>query len=371
MNLLSSVFNKLRRSTAVVTNGEPPSESVTTDSVTAPTAPPRAKRKIQAPPPRERKELDVAQIMRWRRADPPWQYREIAAKLGVGVATIYRRVEEYEAAHAAAKPTQASIVPVPEPAAEPAFAVKLEASRRNIAAKKKPEPPTATAAPAAVISQPVQPSEPMTSIVTNYDDLRKRRPTADMSHVFLVRPEHLKYGLGGEQPVIAFARWYVAYSQLEIIQAPVQFYVVIHGEDGHAVNRAWLSSIAKDTAMMQRCIVTRIEHGNLVPVFRARYDAQSPRPANSYGARLADEEFQRMTKFVPLPQDRDALDKLAADAKPIDVPQLHPADKFPKPPQAGEQRPPTIGPRRCAGGFIIDANADDDNADGYGAACTG
>jgi hypothetical protein len=158
---------------------------------------------------------------------------------------------------------------------------------------------------------------------------------------------------------------------LEIIKAPAQFYVLVNAADGHVVNRAWLQSIAMDTAMMKRCIVHRITQCGAVEVFKSRYTAQAAAAVNRYGKQYADDTFQQWMKFVEMPQQNHhlLLDELAADAPPPDVVQMHPADRFPPPPRAGLQQPPMIGPRRCAGGWVVDDEPRKE--EGAGGLCTG
>jgi hypothetical protein len=190
---------------------------------------------------------------------------------------------------------------------------------------------------------------------------------ADLTHVFIVRPEQVKYGLGSEQPCIGFERWHDAYRTLEIFQPPTKFYVLVVAEDGEAVNRAWLDGLASDVWFRERCLVHRIRQGGVLQVVQSRYSAHRQYPERAYGAKCADEAFERWHKFEPMPQHNHVqeLDALSKDAVLPPKPQeTSPYStgwtaQAPLPPQATYD---FDRPRRqeAAGGLAI-GGGDDDN----------
>ena len=160
--------------------------------------------------------------------------------------------------------------------------------------------------------------------VTNLAELAARRRAhglttpLDLTHVFLTRPDHVKYGLGSEQPVIGFDHYRDEYRALGIFQPPTKFYVLVNAEDGSDVNSEWLASIASDIWLRERCLVHRITMGGALGVFQSRYGDQKRYPVRTYGAGLADQTFEQTFKFVPCPQSNqvELLSELTKDVPP-------------------------------------------------------
>jgi hypothetical protein len=267
-------------------------------------------------------DFDLTEALRLRSLG--WGNRKIARQMNnCSRETVRKRLQEYDAAEA----LKAVPKPVVPPMAPPVTSSQLPPDKPETL----PEPfvmPTAS-------RQEPTPPEPVTlsvpEPVTNYADLtamRKARygdnfPT-DLSRVFIVRPEHVKFGLGSEQPCVGFDGWRPEYRTLEIFQPPRQFYVLINAEDGAAINRAWLDGLASDVWLRERCSVVRIERGGVLSVLQSRYSAQRQYPAQAYGARLADEAFERWHKFQPMSQHghHELLAALTKDAVPQPVPQV-------------------------------------------------
>ncbi len=165
-------------------------------------------------------------------------------------------------------------------------------------------------------------------VTTNFQDLAKRTKRYDVgdqfkpSTVFLTTSAFMEYGLGSNQPVIAFNEWKPEYRSLDIFKSPVKFYVIVVGEQGEAINRRWLDSIAADNWLRARCLVHRIAGGNPLTVFQWRMGNQQQYPPSAYGGKTADEVFERSLKFTELPQHNHVqmLDGLAKNTKPADLP---------------------------------------------------
>jgi len=292
-----TVINKLRGTAGVSETFKTALKTISNDS--APVA--HGKRRHIPPPPPERIVLDMAHVMQWHREG--LGSRTIARRLGnVSHTTVRRNIVAYEAAPApeVQQPVQpiqpekdgAAVQPVPAAIVTPQIACPVAA----IEAYKPP------------------------SNFAELDAIRKARYgdgfPLDLVNVFLTRPEHLQYGLGSEQPCIAFDRWHQEYRGLEMFQPPRQFWVLVNAEDGSQVNRPWLESIAADDWLRERCLVLRIGRGGVLAVFKARYSAHWQYPPLYYGTRLADETFERWHQFEPMPLHHHTkmLDALTEDA---------------------------------------------------------
>ena len=244
-------------------------------------------------------DFDLPEALRLRALG--WGNRRIARQMNnVGKDTVRKRLREYDERVA----SQQSII--------------------NPVIKQPSIPPQQAPMPSPVVTLTVP------APVTNFDDLFARRKSQglqdypfDLSHVFLTRPEHLKFALGSEQPCITFDRWRDEYHLLEIFQKPERFYVLVVAEDGHQINRPWLDSLASDIWLRERCLVHRIPRGNPLTIYQSRYSAHRQYRAQAYGARLADETFERWHKFEPMPlhSHHDLLAALSKDAVPIAKPQ--------------------------------------------------
>lgn len=139
---ISNILNNVRGKTSAVTDVARPPKKASVASKPASfesTKPPTAKTsKAVPPPPPERINLDVAQIIRWYRGDPGWSARRIARHLHVSHHTILARVREFESGEKTIKDRQraecdanarqaaANVPPIPA----------------ETAAKPKPVPPT-------------------------------------------------------------------------------------------------------------------------------------------------------------------------------------------------------------------------------------
>jgi hypothetical protein len=119
MSIKSRIFyiiNKLQGKAVVFETIKQPLEPAVNDSAKVSTITPMNKRRIPPPPPSERIVLDMAQVMRWRRLEPPMPYRKIARKLGnVGYITVRTNVLAYEAAERAAAVPVKAMKPKPIP----------------------------------------------------------------------------------------------------------------------------------------------------------------------------------------------------------------------------------------------------------------
>ena len=255
-------------------------------------------------------DFDLSEALRLRSLG--WGNRRIARQMNnVGKDTVRKRLQEYDAAEALkAKPIPAAPKPAPV-AVEP----------------RKPTPQQPQNKAATITEQIVTPPPAVTLTrpppITNLDELAAMRKArygdrfpADLMHVFIVRPPHVQYGLGSEQPVIGFDRWRDEYRLLGMFQPPTKFYVIVNAEDGPDVNSEWLTSIASDIWLRERCLVARIERCGVLGVFQLRYSAQRQYRAQAYGARLADDTFERQFNFEPMPlhSHHDLLAALSKDA---------------------------------------------------------
>jgi hypothetical protein len=228
-----------------------------------------------------------------------WSNGRIARKMNnVSVWTVRRRLMAYDAAQ----------MPKPAPAAE----APQQAEDNKKVAETKPIHNQNT-----IETKPVPVTVPLP--VTNLAELRNQ---PDTTNVFIVRPESVKYGLGSEQPCIGFDIWHDEYRLLDMFQKPSKFWILVNAEDGSAVNRRWLESIAADIWLYERCSVLRIEHGGVLSVLQARYDTQHRYPWQSCGSKLADEIFETVFNFVqcPQPNHHELLAALTKDATNTTVP---------------------------------------------------
>jgi hypothetical protein len=286
-----------------------------------------------------------------------WSNRKIARKMNnVSRETVRVRLREYDAAQVKAVTTK-PIPAAPKPA-PPAVTQSVPA----------PSPVTPVATRAIVT-----PSAP--SPITNFDELAARwkaryggKFPLDLTHFFIVRSPHVQFGLGSEQPVIGIDRWHSEYRTLGMFQPPTKFWVLVNAEDGSQINRAWLSSIAADVWLRERCMVARITHG-LLSVFQSRYSAHRQYPPQAFGKALADDTFERQFKFEPMPlhSHHELLVALAKDAVPPEVPQIMSSYSTgwtataPLPPQAGWIDDSTSRRQEAAGGL-----AGQDDGTNYG-----
>jgi len=245
----------------------------------------------------------------------------IARTMGnVSKATVRRRLTEHDAQHP--KP---HVNPPPVPLYVPPH-VRLNPPVPPIltpvvtAPLHEPTPPMDTA-----VELPVEPSVALTlpAPVTNLQAPAVIRRNLDMPHVFLCRPEHLKFALGSEQPCASFDSWRDEYRGLELFAPPRKFYVIVDAHDGAAVNRAWLQSIAADIWLRERCLIHRVDRGGVLHVFQTRFGCQRDYPAQAYSAGLADSSFQQFVTFHPCPRadHYDVIEAFTRDVKPPDVPQ--------------------------------------------------
>jgi hypothetical protein len=289
-----------------------------------------------------------------------WGNRKIARKMnGVSRETVRKRLRDYDAAQVkAAKPKPIPAAPQHEQQQSSNNQIETASNSNRNQSETKP------------VTLKVPPP------VTNLAELTARRQARglenyplNMTQVFIVRPEHVKYGLGSEQPCIGFNAWHPEYRMLEIFQTPVKFWVLVNAEDGAAVNRSWLDSIAADIWLYERCKVLRIEHGCVLSVFQARFGTHRRYPGQAYGARLADDTFEGQFNFEPMPlrSHVQELDALSKDAVPTAVPVAYSGygngwtAQQPMPPQASLWDDPRPQRSEGAGGL-----AGQDDGTNYG-----